>query len=51
MSVLTGSLSTGIFCLYVVPPFTLLGLWLGSRRLAELEAGKLDRARDAGEAL
>jgi hypothetical protein len=49
MSVLTGSLATGIFCLYVVPPFTLLALWLGSRRLAELEATKLDRARAAGE--
>jgi MFS family permease len=49
MSVLTGSLSTGIFCLYVVPPFTLVGLWLGSRRLAELEATKVERARAAGE--
>ncbi|MEA3009549.1 MAG: hypothetical protein QOJ91_1241 [Sphingomonadales bacterium] len=51
MSVLTGSLSTGIFCLYVVPPFTLLGLWLGSRRIAELESTKIDRARAAGEAI
>ena len=49
MSVLTGSLGTGIFCLYVVPPFTLVGLWLGSRRLAELEASKVDRARAVGE--
>jgi MFS family permease len=51
MSVLTGSLSTGIFCLYIVPPFTLLGLWLASRRLGELEATKVERARAAGEAL
>jgi MFS family permease len=51
MSVLTGSLSTGIFCLYVVPPFSLLALWLGSRRIAELEATKVDRARAAGEAI
>jgi hypothetical protein len=49
MSVLTGSLSTGIFCLYIVPPFTLLGLWLGSRRIAGLEATKIERARAAGE--
>jgi MFS family permease len=51
MSVLTGSLSTGIFCLYVMPPFTLLALWLGSRRIAELEATKIERARAAGEAI
>ncbi|MFL6863898.1 MAG: spinster family MFS transporter [Allosphingosinicella sp.] len=51
MSVLTGSLSSGILSLYVVPPFTLVALWLGSRRLAELEANKLDRAREAGEAV
>jgi MFS family permease len=51
MSVLTGSLSTGIFCLYVVPPFTLLGLWLGSRRIAGLEATRIERAREAGEAI
>ena len=44
------SLSAGIFALYVVPPFTLLGLWLGGRRIAELEATKVDRARAAGEA-
>lgn len=43
------SLSGGIFALYVVPPFTLLALWLGSRRLAELEATKEERARAAGE--
>jgi MFS family permease len=49
MSVVTGSLAAGIFWLYVVPPFTLLGLWLGSRRLAGLEASRVDRARAAGE--
>ncbi|HEY0411895.1 MAG TPA: MFS transporter [Allosphingosinicella sp.] len=49
MSVVTGSLSAGIFCLYVVPPFTLLALWLGSRRIADLEATKVERARAAGE--
>lgn len=51
MSVVTGSLSSGIFCLYIVPPFTLLGLWLASRRIAELEATKVERARAAGEAI
>jgi MFS family permease len=45
----TQSLSAGIFSLYVVPPFTLLALWLGSRRIAELEATKVERARAAGE--
>ncbi|MBV8688396.1 MAG: MFS transporter [Alphaproteobacteria bacterium] len=49
MSVVTGSLSAGIFCLYVVPPFTLLALWLGSRRLAALESTRLERARAVGE--
>jgi MFS family permease len=49
MSVVTGSLAAGIFWLYVVPPFTLLGLWLGSRHLAGLEASRVDRARAAGE--
>ena len=43
------SLSAGIFWLYVVPPFTLLALWLGSRRIAGLEATRVERARAAGE--
>lgn len=43
------SLNAGIFALYVVPPFTLLALWLASRKIAELEATKVDRARQAGE--
>jgi MFS family permease len=51
ISVLSGDLSTGIFALYVVPPFTLLGLWLVSRRIADLEATKVERAREAGEAI
>ncbi|HEY0113516.1 MAG TPA: MFS transporter [Allosphingosinicella sp.] len=49
ISVLSGSLATGIFALYVVPPFTLLGLWLASRRIQELEATKVERARAEGE--
>lgn len=51
MADITGSLSSGIFWLYVVPPFTLLALWIGSRRIAEIEATKIDRAREAGEAI
>jgi len=45
------SLRAGIFALYLIVPLTLLGLWLGSRRIAELEATKVDRARAAGEAI
>jgi MFS family permease len=45
------SLRTGIFALYLIVPLTLLGLWFGSRRIAELEATKVDRARAAGEAI
>ncbi len=43
------SLQAGIFALYLIVPFTLTGLWLGARRIAELEATKIDRARDVGE--
>ena len=46
---LTQSLSAGIFALYIVPPFTLIALWLGSRRIGDLEASKVERARAAGE--
>jgi len=49
MSVLSGDLATGIFALYVMPPLTLIGLWLGSRRIGELEATREERARAAGE--
>lgn len=49
MSVLTGSLQYGIAALYLMPPLTVLGLWIGSRRLATLEATKIERARAAGE--
>jgi MFS family permease len=43
------SLSAGIFWLYVMPPFTLVMLYIASRRIAGLEATKVDRARAAGE--
>ncbi|HEX8192814.1 MAG TPA: MFS transporter [Allosphingosinicella sp.] len=49
MSVLTGSLPTGIAMLYLMPPITLVGLWIGSRHIAQLEATKVERAREAGE--
>jgi MFS family permease len=49
MSVLTGSLPTGIAMLYLMPPITLIGLWIGARHIAHLEATKVERAREAGE--
>jgi len=49
VSVLTADLQLGIAALYLMPPLTLLGLWYGGRRLADLEATKLDRARAVGE--
>jgi MFS family permease len=49
MADVTHSLSAGVFSLYVVPPFTLAALWIGSRRIAGLEATKVERARAAGE--
>jgi MFS family permease len=49
MADVTGSLASGIFWLYLMPPCTLLMLWLGSRRIAALEATKVERARAAGE--
>jgi MFS family permease len=49
MSDVTGDLATGIFCLYAIPPLTLAGLWYGARRIAAVEASKVDRARAEGE--
>jgi MFS family permease len=49
MADVTQSLSAGIFWLYIMPPFTLIALWIGSRRIAGLEATKVERARAAGE--
>jgi MFS family permease len=43
------NIARGIAMLYLMPPLTLLGLWLGSRRIAALEATKVERARAAGE--
>ena len=49
MSVLTGSLQYGIAALYLMPPLTIFGLWIGARHLARLEETKIERARAAGE--
>src|SRR5687768_13514976 len=43
------SLRIGVFALYIVPPFTVAALWMAGRRLAEIEATKVERAREAGE--
>jgi MFS family permease len=44
VAALTGDLATGIFSLYIVPPFTLAALWIASRRIGELEATREQRA-------
>jgi hypothetical protein len=49
MADLAQSLSTGIFALYVAPPFTLFALWWAGRDLAALEATRFARAEAAGE--
>lgn len=49
MADVTGSLSAGIFSLYAVPPLTLIALWIAARRIAGLEATRLERARATGE--
>lgn len=51
VSVLAESLQIGIFALYVVPPFTVAALWIAGRRIAMLEDTKVERAREAGEAI
>ena len=47
VAALTGDLATGVLSLYVVPPFTLAALWYASRRIAEIEATKAERAAAA----
>jgi 2-keto-4-pentenoate hydratase/2-oxohepta-3-ene-1,7-dioic acid hydratase in catechol pathway/MFS family permease len=49
VATLTGSLQTGVFSLLVMPPITLLCLWLVARRMAAREGDKLERAIAAGE--
>jgi MFS family permease len=47
VAAITGDLAIGIFSLYIVPPFTLVALWIASRRIAELEATREERAASA----
>jgi hypothetical protein len=51
VSVLAGDLGTGIAALYLMPPLTVLALWLVSRQIKKLEESKVDCARSAGERL
>ena len=44
-----GDIRMGVFALYAMPVFTVTALWIASRRLAESEATKVERAREAGE--
>jgi MFS family permease len=47
VAAITGNLATGIFALYVLPPFTLAALWIASRRIDALEATREERAASA----
>ena len=47
VAALTGDLATGVFSLFVVPPFTLAALWIASRRIGEIEATRDERAAAA----
>jgi MFS family permease len=51
VSVLTGSLRTGILSIFIVSPLALFLLWRASRALPAAEAGKHSRAAAAGEPL
>jgi MFS family permease len=51
VSVLSGDLSTGIFALYLMPPLTVFALWRVSQKIEWLEATKVERAREVGEAI
>jgi MFS family permease len=50
ISTVSGSLQVGLYSLLAVAPVGLVVLYLMSRLTAEAEAGKLERARAAGEA-
>jgi len=47
VAAMTGDLATGVFALFIVPPFTLIALWIASGRVGELEATREQRAADA----
>ena len=44
---MTGDLATGVFSLFIVPPFTLIALWIASRRIGEIESSREERAAAA----
>jgi MFS family permease len=47
VAALTGSLASGVFALFIVLPFTLVALWIASRRIGDLEASREERAASA----
>lgn len=47
VAALTGDLATGVFALYLIVPFTLVALWIASRRIGELETTREERAATA----
>ena len=49
VAAVSGSLQTGVLCLFLITPLTLAALWYLSIRLAAIEGGKLVRARLVGE--
>ena len=49
MSLITGSLGTGILSLLIAGPVTLICLWFVWRQLPQAEATRMDRAAAAGE--
>ncbi|MBX3486086.1 MFS transporter [Phenylobacterium sp.] len=49
VATVTGSLQMGVFSLLLMPPVSLFCLWLVSRKMAALEASKVDRAIAVGE--
>jgi hypothetical protein len=49
VSLVTGSLGTGVLSLLLAAPLTLVCLYLVYRKLPAAEASKVERARAAGE--
>jgi len=47
VAAVTGDLATGIGALYIMPPLTLIALWIASRKIAAVEATKEQRAAAA----
>ena len=51
IATVTGSLQTGVFSLLIAPAFALIVLTMLARRAPAAEATKVERAREAGEAV